>query len=50
MVISDTHTLQVDLEGPREGYRLILALYQSPSGERARTDTGESEIEIRPNE
>lgn len=50
MIISDTHSLQVDLDGPREGYRLILALYESPGANRAKTETGALEAEIRPNE
>lgn len=39
-VISDTHTIQIDVEGPREGYRLEVGLYQTGNGNRARMDNG----------
>ncbi|MGE5262427.1 MAG: hypothetical protein ACM3S0_03530 [Acidobacteriota bacterium] len=46
-VISDTHTIQIDVEGPREGYRLEVGLYQTGNGNRARMDNG-SDVLILP--
>lgn len=43
-VISDTHTIQIDVEGPREGYHLEVGLYQAANGRRAITDTGSEEL------
>lgn len=48
-VISDTHTIQIDLAGPPEGYQLELGIYSGPNGDRALTETGASEIRIREN-
>lgn len=45
-VISDTHSVQIQLAGPPEGYHLELGLYQSSTGERATTETGATEIRI----
>lgn len=39
-VVSDTHTIQIDVEGPREGYRLVVGLYQAATGARVILDTG----------
>jgi hypothetical protein len=39
-VIADTHTIQIDVDGPREGYHLEFGLYVAATGERATTDTG----------
>jgi len=39
-VITDTHTIQIDVEGPREGYHLEFGLYVAATGNRALTDTG----------
>jgi hypothetical protein len=39
-VISDTHTIQIDVEGPREGYHLEVGLYQTGNGNRALIDNG----------
>lgn len=39
-VISDTHTIQIDVDGPREGYHIELGLYVAATGRRALTDTG----------
>jgi len=39
-VIFDTHTIQIDVEGPREGYHLELGLYQAASGARAVMQNG----------
>lgn len=48
-IITDTHSLQVDLDGPREGYTLLLGLYTPRNNERALTGAGGTEIEILPN-
>lgn len=39
-VIFDTHTIQIDVDGPREGYHLEVGIYQASSGERAIMSTG----------
>ncbi len=43
-VVSDTHTIQINVEGPREGYHLEVGLYQAASGKRALLETGENEL------
>ncbi|MGE5140352.1 MAG: hypothetical protein ACM3JD_12875 [Rudaea sp.] len=43
-VISDTHTLKIDVGGPREGYRLEIGIYNTATGERAATETGATEV------
>lgn len=45
-VISDTHSIQIDLAGPSEGYHLELGIYNAATGERALTETGADEIRI----
>lgn len=45
-VYSDTHSVQIGLEGPPEGYHLELGIYQGTTGERAATETGATEIRI----
>ncbi len=44
-VISDTHSVQIDLAGPPEGYHLEIGLY-TPNGERALTETGAEQVRI----
>lgn len=39
-IISDTHTIQIDVDGPREGYHLEVGLYTSANGRRALLDNG----------
>ncbi len=39
-VISDTHTIQINVEGPREGYHLEFGMYVVATGRRALTETG----------
>ncbi|MCX7838818.1 MAG: hypothetical protein N2559_05110, partial [Anaerolineae bacterium] len=39
-VILDTHTIQIDVDGPREGYHIELGLYVAATGRRAFTDAG----------
>ena len=39
-IISDTHTIQIDVDGPRENYLLEIGLYQSANGNRAILDNG----------
>lgn len=48
-VISDTHTIQIDLNGPPEGYHLEVGIY-TVNGERAPTETGATEVWITGNE
>ena len=43
-VISDTHTIQIDVEGPSEGYHLELGMYNAATGERALTETGANQL------
>lgn len=45
-VYTDTKTVQINLEGPNEGYRLELGLYQNATQERARTETGADVVRI----
>lgn len=47
-VYTDTHTVQIDLNGPPEGYHLELGLYQSSTGEPALTERGVDSIRIEP--
>jgi hypothetical protein len=49
-VISDTHSVQIDLAGPPEGYHLEVGLYTALNGERAVTETGATEIRIDENQ
>ena len=49
-VYSDTHTVQIDLAGPNEGYHLVLGIYQTTTGERAVTEIGATEIRIDENQ
>jgi hypothetical protein len=39
-VLADTHTIQIDVEGPREGYHLEVGLYNAATGNRAILSTG----------
>lgn len=45
-VISDTHTIQIDVEGPREGYHLELGLYVAATGRRAFTNLGTDFVRV----
>ncbi len=45
-VISDTHTVQISLDGPPEGYQLRLGIYPTATGQPAPTETGATEIQI----
>lgn len=45
-VISDTHTVQIDLAGPPQGYHLEVGLYAAVNGERPTTETGATEVRI----
>lgn len=45
-VISDTHTVQIDLAGPPEGYHLEVGLYTAANGDRAPTETGATQVRI----
>jgi hypothetical protein len=45
-VISDTHTVQIDVDGPREGYLLHVGLYYGANGQRALLDDGSDHLEL----
>lgn len=45
-VVTDTHSVQIDLAGPPEGYHLELGLYRAANGERAVTEAGATEVRI----
>lgn len=45
-VIADSHSAQIDLAGPPEGYHLEVGIYQTATGERASTETGATEVRI----
>jgi hypothetical protein len=48
-VVSDTHRVQIDLNGPPEGYHMQLGIYPSATGQPALTETGATEIRIEEN-
>lgn len=48
-VISDTHSVQIDLNGPPEGYQMELGIYPGTTGERAVTESGATELRIEEN-
>ncbi|MDE3088491.1 MAG: hypothetical protein KGJ80_03785 [Chloroflexota bacterium] len=45
-IIFDTHTIQIDVEGPREGYHLQVGLYQAATGDRAVLDVNSSTAQL----
>ncbi len=45
-VIFDTYTIQIDVDGPREGYHLEFGLYVGATGERAITDSGGDHLDL----
>jgi hypothetical protein len=45
-VYADTHSVQIDLSAPPEGFHMELGIYQSTTGERALTETGADLIRI----
>lgn len=45
-VYESTHGVQIDLEGPAEGYHMELGIYANPSGERALTETGSDFVRV----
>lgn len=49
-VISDTHAVQIDLQGPPEGYHMELGIYAGTNGERATTETGADVVRIDENQ
>jgi len=48
-VVSDTHAVQIDLQGPPEGYHMLLGIYPTATGQPAPTETGALEIRIEEN-
>ena len=45
-VIADEHQLLIDLNGPRQGYRLLVGLYRWQDGMRLPLDGGGTELEL----
>ncbi len=45
-VISDTHPIQIDVEGPTEGYHLEFGLYNAATGRRARLSDGSDHLNL----
>lgn len=45
-VYSDTHTVQIDVNGPPQGYHMELGIYQTATQERATTETGADFVRI----
>ena len=45
-VVTDTHTIQIDVDGPTEGYQLELGLYDAATGQRLRTRTGAEHVAV----
>ncbi len=43
-VVADTYTIQIDVDGPREGYQLEFGLYVEATGARALTDAGKDHL------
>lgn len=43
-VITDTQTIQIDVDGPREGYHLEFGMYNAATGRRAFTMAGEDHL------
>lgn len=45
-IYTDTKTVQINLDGPNQGYHLELGLYQTATQERAFTETGANFVRI----
>ncbi len=45
-VITDTHTIQIDVEGPSEGYVLQVGLYYGANGQRALLEDGSDHLAL----
>jgi hypothetical protein len=45
-IYQDTHRVQIDLDGPDDGYHMDLGIYHSMTGERAFTETGSDSVRI----
>ncbi|MCI0476605.1 MAG: hypothetical protein L0Y55_10190, partial [Anaerolineales bacterium] len=45
-IISDTHTIQIDVDGPREDYHIEFGLYVAATGKRAPTTTGADFVSV----
>jgi hypothetical protein len=43
-IIADTHTIQLDVDGPSEGYTLQVGMYIAGLGRRALTETGADQL------
>lgn len=45
-VIHDTHTIQIDVDGPTEDYHIEFGLYVAATGKRALTNTGADFVSV----
>lgn len=43
-VLSDTHTIQIDVDGPSEGFHLKVGLYKPATGERVLIENGADQL------
>lgn len=43
-IVFDTYTIQIDVEGPREGYHLEFGLYQAANSQRAVMESGADQL------
>jgi hypothetical protein len=46
-IVQDRYELQIDVDGPREGYQLVVGLYDSETEERLRLPDGTTEVILR---
>nr|NIO69235.1 hypothetical protein [Anaerolineae bacterium] len=46
-IVQDRYELQIDVAGPREGYQLVVGLYDSETEERLRLPDGTTEVILR---
>lgn len=47
-LVVDEHPVYIDVEGPREGYRLVIGLYDLETGERLVLGDGSTALELGP--
>ncbi len=47
-LVADEHPVYIDVAGPREGYRLVIGLYDLETGERLPLGDGSTALEFRP--
>ncbi len=46
-IVQDRYELQIDVAGPREGYKLVVGMYVSETGERLKLPDGATEVILR---